>query len=160
MEWLSAEVVANSESGQRQRCSSARTQRRQNRCKAWQRRKSTERQREEQKREWQRAIFTKMKYSTIQDLRWIAQLNSMRPLVKLFDPNTGCTTVPTDIPWPIVFVLSRFHKRFIATSNKIPGSGKVNESLKGFVCKMRTIKYSSPGDSMKFPFKVCYFGPK
>ena len=57
--------------------------------------------------------------------------------VLMFDPEEEAVFIPSDVPWPVVWLLSTYHHKYIFSLGILPKVAEVREDLQSFVNKFR-----------------------
>jgi len=99
---------------------------------------------------------------TAADFLWLMDGNMMRRHIYIYDPDDRTTRHPKEeVPWPALFVLSRFHKNFRLQPTKRPKWDDVQKAMMEFSNRMKWKEYFAKADeakpfiSMKFKQKKC-----
>ena len=75
-----------------------------------------------------------MRGASAQDWWWLKNYHLLEEKVAVYDPNS-CEIHPVaayGVPWPIVWVLSRYNKKHIWASGKMPSVQKVEQEIRQF----------------------------
>ena len=99
---------------------------------------------------------------TAADFMWLMDGVKMRHHIYIYNPKDKTTRHPdNEVPWPALFVLSRFHKNFRLQPTKRPKMDDIKEAMVEFSNRMKWKAYFADDDdakpfiSMKYKQKKC-----
>jgi hypothetical protein len=78
-----------------------------------------------------------MRGASITDLQWMLNFDVLMNKVYYYD-HVGMSAVPVSmmskgsIPWPVVWLVARYHKRHVFASKRLPLLGTVRDSINNF----------------------------
>ena len=72
------------------------------------------------------------------DINWMMDVEGIKKSIYMYDPDKKCTRRPdSEIPWPVLYILTRYHRKHRINFGKTPRMEWISEALNNFTQKMK-----------------------